>query len=261
MKKTALKLTLMSALLFSVVGIELVNVAEANPFFTFKNVDPIPGAIPPPIAIYSPQNNTVHFSDNITISFSISEFQLDEWFSSIISVEYSLDGRNVELFDMWDQDGGPLSEFKTNFSISSLSIGNHRLRVKAGCVFRRFSHITSDGRSYMGEIFGIDSVSTILFTIGDSQSSTTTPAFSPEPTHTPEPSSVALPTVTPTPTLTPSPSSTPTFAPEPTPTLTPLEEVDVQNTSQYLVTAGTTAFTVTVVLVGLGLLVYLIKRK
>ncbi len=99
MKRETLIVTLVSALLFSVVaGIELLNVVRANPFFPYKNVDPIPGAIPPPIAVSNPQNYTIYSSDEVTVSFNISEAHLDEWFSSVISVEYSLDGEKVVLY-------------------------------------------------------------------------------------------------------------------------------------------------------------------
>jgi hypothetical protein len=47
----------------------------------------------------------------------------------------------------------------------------------------------------------------------------------------------------------------------PSPEPTPFEEIDVQNTSQYLVTGGMVILTVAVVCVGLGLLLYGIKRK
>jgi len=57
---------------------------------------------------------------------------------------------------------------------------------------------------------------------------------------------------------TPSPSPTATPSPSPEPTATPYE-VGKQNTSQYMVTGGTVAFTL--IAVFLGLLVYFKKRK
>ena len=67
----------------------------------------------------------------------------------------------------------------------------------------------------------------------------------------------------PTPTPTPAPTSAPTPSPVPTPepSVTPYGEADVQNTSQYLASGGMVAVTVAVIAVGLGLLVYKIKRK
>jgi len=53
----------------------------------------------------------------------------------------------------------------------------------------------------------------------------------------------------------------PSPPPEPAPTTIPNEEIDVQNTSQYLVIGGMFAFTVIAVCVGLGLVFYFIKRK
>ena len=55
--------------------------------------------------------------------------------------------------------------------------------------------------------------------------------------------------------------STPTPTPASEPIVTPYGEADVQNTSQYLSVGGMVAFTVAVLAFGLGLLVYLIKRK
>ena len=64
--------------------------------------------------------------------------------------------------------------------------------------------------------------------------------------------------------LTPTPLEqlpTPTSSPEPEPRATPHEEIDMQNTQQYLVTEGAIAFTVAVIVSGLGLLASKIKRK
>lgn len=63
------------------------------------------------------------------------------------------------------------------------------------------------------------------------------------------------PSATPTPTLTPTPSPTPTFAPEPT--STPSNERQLTEPEVILGLAGTIA----VIVAGLGLLIYLIKRK
>jgi hypothetical protein len=57
MKRIALAIMLMSALLFS--SAELVEMAEANFMWIFGTVEPVPGTTPPSIAIYSPQKNAV----------------------------------------------------------------------------------------------------------------------------------------------------------------------------------------------------------
>jgi len=64
MKKTVLALTLILVLLMSIMyGVQFVKVVEANPFFMFDYIEPIPGAIPPTITIYSPENSTVYYSE------------------------------------------------------------------------------------------------------------------------------------------------------------------------------------------------------
>ncbi len=55
--------------------------------------------------------------------------------------------------------------------------------------------------------------------------------------------------------------STPTPTPTPEPVVTPYGEANVQNRSQYLAVGGMVAVTVAVLGAGLGLLLYLIKRK
>jgi hypothetical protein len=231
MKKAALTLTILSTLLFLLVaGIELANVAKVSSMSIglgrYKFVDPIPGAIPPPIVISSPQNNSVYTTDEVTVSFKISEVKLDEWSSDIIQVIYSLDHSPVELFDITQTVNqteraypiSPLPEFNTSFSLSSLSSRKHSLKVEAKCIYRR--GVTS--ADYWGEIFFMDSTSTIFFT-----TATETPTSSPEPT--------------------------PTIEPTPTP------HQELQLTQQEVILG--TVIAVAVMATGLGLLVYRIKRK
>jgi hypothetical protein len=51
--------------LFSVEAVAEVKMAEANPFFAYTFIEPIPETIPPKITILSPQNNSAYYSDNI----------------------------------------------------------------------------------------------------------------------------------------------------------------------------------------------------
>ena len=139
---------------------QVVKVAEANPFWMFHLIDPIPGAIPPKIIIFDPLNNTAYSSDNITMSFYVDRPKLDMKGSSIINVTYTLDDKTVQAFTIW-KDGGAGSDsgipnFNMSFSSPSLSTGNHYLTVYAeGVVF-------AGGLN----IFFMNSSSTILFAIG-----------------------------------------------------------------------------------------------
>jgi hypothetical protein len=218
MKKTALFLILIFALLFS--SAEIVEIAEANFMWIWATVEPVPGTIPPSISINNPKNNTVYSSNNITLNFSVRTAELDGWSSFIVDVEYSLDGSNLIPVDK----GSELLElFDTALNLTLLPLGTHSLTVTAEVVVHRGEPL---------EKFLLDTSSTVYFTIDNTPSS-----------PSPSPSPLSIPTPEPIPTTTPTPE--PTIEPESFPA--------------SLVIAS--SIPVTVILIGLGLLVYLIKRK
>jgi hypothetical protein len=223
MKKTAFAIIIICVLLFS--SVEIVEMANANFMWIYATVEPVPGTTPPSISIYSPQNNTSYSSNTVALDFSVSSAELSGWSSFIHTVEYSLDGPNFIPVDMGTGHDLPellyeLPElFDTSFNLTSLSSGKHSLTVKAEVVVSRGEPL---------EKFFLFPQSTVYFTVDNTVSS-------------PSPS----PTPTPTPTVTPEP--------------TPYEEIDVQNTSQFMVPGGAVALVS--IIVFLGLLVYFIKRK
>ena len=203
------------AFLISLVdGMQVVEVAKANPFFIFHQVDPVPGTIPPNITISSPQNNTVCSSDKITVSFNVSRPQLGTCDTAIIDIKYTLDSETIQAFTIWR--GGSASnswaipEFNTTFTSPSLPTGNHHFTV------------TAEGVVYAGNmsIFFIDGSSTTSFAIG-----TQPLQLSPNPTQTPTLAPTLKPS--PSPSLTPTPSPSPSLSPSssPTPSLTPSPSV------------------------------------
>ena len=161
MKRTALAIALILALSVSLMVGVFVKVVEADPFFIFKNIDPIPGTIPPNITISSPQNNTGYSSDKITVSFNVSKPQLGKFGTSIIDITYTLDNVTVQVFTIWKGESASSSsgipEFNTTFTLPSLTTGNHSFTVKAnGVVF-------ASGL----DIFFMNSSSTTFFTIAE----------------------------------------------------------------------------------------------
>ena len=206
MKKTALKLTIIFALLFLVVGVQLVSLVKGN-FYPFY--PPPPDADPPNIAILSPKNNTAYSSGelNITVCVTRSEipsgYTLESW-----SVSLLLDGVLIDSVSEYI----PRSEVDINTVLHDPFNGKHVLEVEASYRLKSLVSFTS-----------IKSTSTVSFSVEN----ITKPSPSPSP----------VATLTPEPTATPEPESSPTS----------------------LVVAS--SVTVAVVCIGLGLLVYLIKRK
>jgi hypothetical protein len=226
MTRTAFVIIVIFALLFS--SVELVKMAKANavPIFwtmfysNYDEVEPVPSTIPPSISMYSPQNNTVYSSRNITVSLYVRNAELAGWQSSVTNVYYTLDGKSgAGLY--FHPINERLPAFNTTFNLPLVSLGKHQLTVEA---------YVDVLRSTPSEVFFLETNSTVYFTV-DLSGESPTPA----------------PTIAPTsmPTSTPGPTSTPSN--------------ELQLTGQEAIFG--VAFTITVVCVGLGLLVYLIKRK
>jgi hypothetical protein len=183
------------------IGIQAVETADADPFFIFHQVDPVPGTIPATITIFSPQNNQTYHSDRIIISFNVSKPQLGNNCTAIIDVKYTLDKDTTEAFSIWRggsaSNANAVPEFDTVFTSPSLSTGNHQLTVVA------------EGVVYLGNlsIFFIDSASAVYFTMGDQ-----TAQLSPIPSQVSTPNPTQVSETIPTPN---NPSS-PSMGPAPT---------------------------------------------
>jgi hypothetical protein len=171
------------------IGIQAVEVVDANPFFGMKGIDPVPGTIPPTITMITPLNNTAYSSDEITISFHVTKPQLAGSWSTITYICYSLDNTEdvndeyVKVYSNYINGEGTVGvpEFNTTFTIPSLSAGNHVLKVKvSGAVMPNTQYVGGQWQSpnINHGIFSMNSNSTTFFTI----STTPTPSLSPTPT-------------------------------------------------------------------------------
>jgi hypothetical protein len=200
-----------SLLLIFTLGLcAMTQVADANPFFIFHQVDPDPATIPPVITIFSPQNDQEYYSDRVFISFNVSRPQLGSCHTALIDVKYVLDDETVQAFTIWRNGSASNSwaipEFDTVFTSNLLTSGDHYLTV------------TARGVVYSGDmnIFFINGAQTAYFTAGN-QSIQLSPIPSQiskqEPAQLPQ-----QPTLTPTlaPTLTPTPAQTQQQTAEPT---------------------------------------------
>ncbi len=131
MPKKVLATTIIITILASVLVMQVVEVTNADPFFIFHEVDPVPGTIPPSITIFSPQNNQTYYSDRIIISFNVSKPQLGNNSTAIIDVKFTLDKDTTEAFSIWRggsaSNSNAVPEFDTIFSSLSLSTGNQQL--------------------------------------------------------------------------------------------------------------------------------------
>jgi hypothetical protein len=185
----AFEITTILALIF-LVGLQVVEVAEANPFFIYNFIEPIPGTISSNITIINPQNNTVYSADIITASFNVSKPQLTTCESAITSINYTLDDEVVQVYTIHPYEDGfgtasGIPKFNTTFALPTLTTGNHNLTVTAEGVVWAYG---CTGNPH--DIFFIDSSSTIFFTMQLLE-----PTVTPSQTPTIPESTGAMPTI------------------------------------------------------------------
>ncbi len=184
MKKTAFVTIIVSALVLS--GAALLGMVVANPYWIYAHVDPVPGTIPPSIVIYSPQNYTSYSENRMTVNVLVKDAELSGWSCNIEWVGYSIDGRSVELYTLWQraepgEEVHPItipSEF--NFSLSPLALGKHILTLSVDVAV-----LGSQGDR--PAVFFLDCNSTVFFSVGTTDY---------PPARTPTPPPIATPEAT-----------------------------------------------------------------
>jgi hypothetical protein len=163
MNKAALALTLISALLFSVVAVQLFSLVEGNFYPPFEYVEPLPGTVPPKITLSNPKNHTSCLVSEVSLIMSVS------------MPETSYPAEFEELGITCFLDGyGPATVTRINKTLNDLRGGTHKLEVRAEFVVHPSN----------STFFYSTSTSTVYFTINNTLSSST-----PTPQPTPEPES------------------------------------------------------------------------
>jgi ABC-type glycerol-3-phosphate transport system permease component len=149
------------------LGVILVGVVNANPFAFYTPIDPVPGTIPPSITIYSPRNDSINYKV-VAVSFNASKPQLDDSWTSIIEVSYTLDSNpQVEVYSNFvEGQGNPgIPAFSTAFNLT-LPEGNHVLKVNATGVVLKDLVPKPQGLTDIG-VFYVWGNSTTHFTVGN----------------------------------------------------------------------------------------------
>jgi hypothetical protein len=139
MKRTALALTLISAIMFlAVAGTQFVDVTLANPSLPLSTYPETPDTNPPSITIQMPEHNKTYNGNtvpySITIEKSSSWFENDTIHGTLRSVGYILDGK--ENVTIADSQTSFLPDFQSETrtirlrgNFSGLSEGSHTIQV------------------------------------------------------------------------------------------------------------------------------------
>jgi hypothetical protein len=158
MKKTAIALSLILALLFSVAtGAQFVNLAKANPYSITGEVPPDSETFPPAISISTPKNNTAYATNRLPLVFNVTAPQSKTASSTTVQiVTYQADwmDKTVDVF-MGGQEQVSLS-----LQFSNIPEGTHRIIIQA---LGGGLYVDVEGLSY--KEFRISSSSELRFSI------------------------------------------------------------------------------------------------
>ncbi len=168
MKRTALALTLVAALLLSAVaGTRLFNYAEANPYLYGGGTSPPEGTVPPMISIVSPGNNTGYASNNISVVFNVTF----TYFLTDICYEVDWQEGNTSVYHTnspYYSGIRGVSEFFYNETLVGIPEGKHSLSI---IVMAEGGYVKDQTVYY----FNIGSPSSVYFTINSIEPFPTVP--------------------------------------------------------------------------------------
>lgn len=157
LKKREKRLTL-AVLILSIVGLSLLGLATANPYYCTGEVPPDDETYPPIIAITSPKNNTAYATSRISLIFNVSAPQSKTASStSIQRVSYQTDWREKPVDIFVDREG----QLSFSLQLSDIPEGQHSILIKA---FGTGVYVNAKELSYTE--FFINSVSLASQSIG-----------------------------------------------------------------------------------------------
>ena len=129
MKRTAIALIFVAALLLSAVaGTRLFNYAAANPYLYGGGMTPPKGSEPQIISIFSPENNTVSASNNISVVFNVTSI----YFLTDICYEVDWQEGNTSVYHTispYYSGVRGVSGFFYNETLVGIPEGKHSLRI------------------------------------------------------------------------------------------------------------------------------------
>jgi hypothetical protein len=168
-KKTLLTATLSGLIFLTAVQLCFVKFTNANPL-PYSNYIRVSPPAKPSITILSPaENNTLHTSNKLTISFSatIKPVSVDAW---ITKVHYntSWQPNNITVYqwsyhDLWtvEDDDPYLSEYSRNLSLTGIPEGNQTVSITvygSGSYSKNLVLYYFDAVSYCTVGFTVDTV-------------------------------------------------------------------------------------------------------
>jgi len=159
MRKTAIALILISGLLITAIaGTFLVILGKANPNPMPTEVE-VPPPVIPTITFLSPENNTLHGINNLTVSFK-SVIKLETATVGINQVYYTTSWRtDSNTVYVWSGVEPYLTEYSNNLNLTGVPEGDQTVTVTVRA--EGYYYRGSLGRAY----FFSNASSTIAFTV------------------------------------------------------------------------------------------------
>jgi hypothetical protein len=169
-KKALLTVAFLSVLLLSAVaGTQLFNLGRANPYSQAVysgETSSVPNTEPPIVSIFSPANNVLHNTNNISLTFNVSVGKstatIGMWTDSgmwISKVYYEADWQENSTFAYQIDTAKLITDFSYSLDLRGIPDGKHRIVVYAtesGTYFPDLFHYYD---------FSINGASSVNFTI------------------------------------------------------------------------------------------------
>jgi len=165
MKKTALALTLILALLPTIMAGTVVNLGKADPIINFDWVPPDTDTDPPLISILFPENKLMHNANNVSVNLNVTIGESKTAsYVRIMDIYYEADWQknNISLYHNAGKyiptDPHPVTEFSSTLNLTEIPEGKHYIAVY---VVEWGAYIEEP----VAHMFSINSSSSVNFTI------------------------------------------------------------------------------------------------
>jgi predicted phage tail protein len=137
-KKRLLTAAFISVLLFSALGIHLVNLGRANPYIDYKSVS---SPVVATITILSPENNSLYGSNNLTLSLDVRIDNSSVWIK-LLRVYYKTSWQEANVtvyewkyYDLYNldpsNDDPVISEYSCEMNLAGIPEGKQNVTVSA----------------------------------------------------------------------------------------------------------------------------------
>jgi len=156
------KLVALALVLSLVAQASILNLGKADPYILNGFVPPDPSTKPPNVQVFSPQNNSIFSSNNVSLSFYVTKPESQEASQTVLTyIYYQADWlqNTTFLYNYEVQSSYYIEQFSYSYGFTGIPDGKHSIIIYADGM----GWYPPSGLFYYG--FFINGSSTICFTV------------------------------------------------------------------------------------------------